>query len=63
MRQPFWIVNSALLLLAFITAGFIYFARPAIPERQEIEPAPYRTPTKTESAKFNISKIYEYDLI
>lgn len=49
-------------MLAFIAAGFIYFGRPAIPERQEIEPAPYRTPTKMESAKFNISKIYEYDL-
>jgi type II secretory pathway component PulC len=62
MRQPFWIVNSILLLLAFITAGFIYFARPAMPARQRIEPTPYRVPSKTESATFNISKIYEFDL-
>jgi len=62
MRQPFWIVNSTLLLLALVTAGFIYFSRPSIPERQNIEPAPYRTTTKTESTSFNISKIYESDL-
>lgn len=62
MRQPFWIVNSTLLLLALVTAGFIYFARPSIPERQNIEPTPYRAPSKTESTNFNISKIYESDL-
>ncbi len=62
MRQPFWIVNSALLLLACITAGFIYFSRPEIPPRENIEPAPYRMPAQTESSKININKIYEYDL-
>lgn len=62
MRQPFWIVNSALLLLACITAGFIYFSRPEIPARENIEPTPYRMPTQTESSKVNINKIYEYDL-
>lgn len=62
MRQPFWIVNSALLLLACIAAGFIYFSRPEIPERVDIEPAPYRMPTQTESTKININKIYEHDL-
>jgi type II secretory pathway component PulC len=62
MRQPFWIINTSLLLLALVAAGFVYFARPTIPAREEIEPAPYRTPTKMESATFNISKIYEYDL-
>lgn len=62
MRQPFWIVNSALLLLACITAGFIYFSRPEIPMRENIEPTPYRMPAHTESSKININKIYEYDL-
>lgn len=62
MRQPFWIINSSLLLLALITAGFIFFARPSVPPRQDVEPTPYRAPSKTESASFNISKIYEYDL-
>lgn len=62
MRQPFWIVNSSLLLLACITAGFLYFVRPSIPAREDIEPAPYRLPSKTESSKININKIYEYDL-
>ncbi len=62
MRQPFWIVNSSLLILALIAAGFVYFARPSIPPRESIEPTPYRIPTKTESASFNISKIYEDDL-
>lgn len=62
MRQPFWVINSFLLLLAFLMAGFIYFGRPSIPERVDIEPAPYRSSTRMESAKFNISKIYEDDL-
>jgi type II secretory pathway component PulC len=62
MRQPFWIVNSALLLLACITAGFLYFSRPEIPTRTNIEPTPYRMPAQTESSKVNINKIYEYDL-
>ncbi len=43
-------------------AGFIYFGRPQIPKRVDIEPAPYRAATKMESAKFNIAKIYEDDL-
>lgn len=62
MRQPFWVINSFLLLLAFLVAGFLYFGRPSIPERIDIAPTPYRASTKMESAKFNISKIYEDDL-
>lgn len=62
MRQSFWIVNSALLLLALLTFGLIYFSRPSITERKRIEPAPYRAPSKTESATFNISQIYQNDL-
>lgn len=62
MRQPFWVINSFLLLLAFTMAGILYFGRPSIPERVNIAPAPYRASTKMESAKFNISKIYEDDL-
>ena len=49
-------------MLALATAAFIYFARPSAPEREPIEPAPYRVPTKTETVTFNLSKIYEYDL-
>ena len=49
-------------MLALITFGLIYFSRPSIPERKRIEPAPYRAPSKTESATFNISKIYQHDL-
>ena len=62
MRQPFWVINSFLLLLAFFMAGFIYFGRPSVPERVDIQPAPYRSSARMESAKFNISKIYEDDL-
>lgn len=62
MRQPFWVINSFLLVLALLMAGFIYFGRPSIPERVDFEPAPYRASTRMESAKFNISKIYEDDL-
>lgn len=62
MRQSFWIVNSALLLLGLLTFGLIYFSRPSIPERKRIEPASYRAPSKTESATFNISNIYQNDL-
>lgn len=62
MRQPFWVINSFLLLLALLIAGFIYFGRPTIPDRYDIEPAPARSSARMESAKFNISKIYEDDL-
>lgn len=62
MRQPFWIINSSLLILAIASLGFIYLGRPSLPEREDIEPSPYTRPAKTESAKFNISAIYENDL-
>ena len=62
MRQPFWIVNISLLVLVLAVTAFIYFAQQEIPERKNIEPAPYRRTAKTETATFNVSKIYEYDL-
>ena len=62
MRQPFWIINSTLFLFGLLSAGFIYFARPVLPERESIEPAPYRAAIKAEATTVNISKIYENDL-
>lgn len=62
MRQPFWILNSSLFVLALASAIFIYFGRPSLPEPEDIEPIPYAKPSKTETAKVNISSIYENDL-
>jgi type II secretory pathway component PulC len=62
MRQPFWILNSSLLVLALASALFIYFGRPSLPEPEDITPIPYAKPSKTETAKVNINSIYENDL-
>jgi type II secretory pathway component PulC len=40
----------------------MFFARVAIPVREDIEPSPYVKPIKKVSSKINISKIYENDL-
>ncbi|MDP3889173.1 MAG: hypothetical protein Q8Q25_01360, partial [bacterium] len=61
MKHPFWIANSALLFLALLVFGFIYFSRIPLPERENIEPMVYVKPPE-EVLQINVSKIYENDL-
>lgn len=60
MRHPFWILNSALLFLFLLAAGFIFFSYQPAPEREEIEPEPYAISAK-KTTKINIKNIYEND--
>lgn len=62
MRHPFWLLNSALLFLCALTASFVFFSQPTIPEKEDIEPMPYTKKATTATAAINISKIYENDL-
>jgi len=62
MKQPLWILNSALFALVLLVLVFIYFSRVPIEERENIEPDLSRVSVSKEVSKINIEKIYEYDL-
>lgn len=62
MKHPFWLLNSALLLLFVAVLGFVFFSNPQAPEKEPIEPEPYTKKLKTATAAVNINKIYENDL-
>lgn len=62
MRHPFWLINSALILIAGAVLAFVFLSRQKLPLREDIEPDPYIKPTVTATSRVNISKIYEEDL-
>lgn len=62
MKQPFWLLNSALLFLFISVMGFILFSSVSVPEREDITTVEYVKPITTTSSQVNISKIYENDL-
>jgi len=62
MKQPLWILNSALFLLIIFIFIFIIFSRVTVLERESIEPDASRLKVAKEVSKINIKKIYEYDL-
>lgn len=59
MRQPLWILNSALLILLFFAIGFILLSRPSIPERKTLS---VRTNKKITKEDIKPELIYENDL-
>lgn len=62
MNNPFWLVNSILVLYLWYALFFVYMARIVIPEREDIEPLLY-SKTKTEQRiAINLQHIYENDL-
>jgi type II secretory pathway component PulC len=62
MRHPLWILNSALLLLLIIAAGFSFVAQVEVPEREEIKPSDHKKTILKASEKINIQDIYRDDL-
>jgi type II secretory pathway component PulC len=62
MRHPLWILNSALLLLLIIAAGFTFVAQVEVPEREEIKPSDHKKTIQKPSEKINIPAIYQNDL-
>lgn len=61
MRHPLWILNSALLLLLFIAAGFTFVAQVEVPEREEIKPSDKKKTIQKRSEEINIQNIYTDD--
>lgn len=62
MKHPFWILNSALLVLLIGAIGFIFFSYQSYPERESIEKRAKTKPIKSKVSKIAIEKIYENDL-
>jgi type II secretion system protein C len=62
MRHPLWILNSALLLLLIIAAGFTFVAQVEVPERKEIKPSDSKKTIQKRAEKINIEDIYRRDL-
>jgi len=62
MRHPLWILNSALLLLLIIAAGFMFVAQVEVPERKEIKPSDHKKTIQKQTEKINIQAIYQDDL-
>jgi type II secretory pathway component PulC len=62
MRQPFWIINSILLVLVLLVLLFVYFSQVSIPERENIEPSVSIARKKEKRLQVNIRQIYEADL-
>src|SRR5271154_1297724 len=62
MRHPLWILNSALLLLLIIAAGFTFVAQVEVPEQEEITPSESKKNIPKHSEKINIEDIYKNDL-
>ena len=62
MRNPFWILNSALLFLLISALFFIFFSRQRVPSRQSIVPSEYVEPITRDISQITIEKIYENDL-
>jgi type II secretory pathway component PulC len=62
VKQPFWIVNSSLLLFLLLVGFFVFFSRVRLPRRVPIS-VEYHAHGKTkEEFEINIQKIYENDL-
>ncbi|HTM05980.1 MAG TPA: type II secretion system protein N [Patescibacteria group bacterium] len=62
MVKPFWVVNSSLVSLCFLTSLLIYLMRVTIPAREDIEPSLYSMQHKEQNIDINIRHIYENDL-
>ena len=62
MVQPFWMINSSLLIACLIAIGTACFLTIKVPERIDIEPVLYSTPKKEQHVAINIRHIYEHDL-
>ncbi len=62
MKHPFWILNSALLILLLLVAGIIFISRKPLPARDDIDIVIPDRPVTRSTSRINISKIYQDDL-
>ncbi len=62
MRQPVWIVNSALAVLLLLAVVIVLLTRTKPPRLASIEPSGYEKPIKKQVPETVIAKIYENDL-
>ncbi len=62
MKQPWWLVNSILLLLLCAAIIFMFVGRPTMPRRISFEPVEEIKPPKHEITKIDLTKIYGNDL-
>lgn len=64
MRHPFWILNTSLLLLLLVCAGFILFTQQTLPRKIERgkKSAPVKITVSTDMEPIVIGKIFENDL-
>jgi type II secretory pathway component PulC len=62
MKQPWWLINSILILLALLTLVFMFVARPKLPARVSFQPSGEMRQHKREITKIDLAKIYANDL-
>ena len=66
MRHPFWILNTSLLVLLLVCAGFIFFTQQTLPKKMSGIKKALATKTGatfvSEAEPVVITKIYENDL-
>jgi type II secretory pathway component PulC len=61
MKPPFWVVNSALLILIALSLGLTRLLEVRIPSREDIEPVKYTKIKREQALSINIASIYEHD--
>lgn len=62
MKQPLWILNSALLFVLLICLSFIFFYSPKFPKKQSLKPIAAARDTRQKVSSIDRSKIYLNDL-
>ncbi len=62
MQSRAWIINISFLVIFVINLFFVFFSRVDIPKRTKMEPTGIIQPSKKESAKVDITRIYTNDL-
>jgi len=66
MRHPFWILNTSLVFLLLVCAGFIFFTQQTLPKKmstsKKTTTAKASAAFKTDTEPVAIAKIYENDL-
>jgi len=61
MKSPFWILNSALIIIFIGTCGLLWVLMPHMPTRQPLKIPEFSMLPKLEEPKINLATIYERD--
>ena len=62
MRQPLWIINSALLALFFVCCYAVFLLQPKIPKAASLIPDHPIANQDTQQPQINLKTIYDHDL-